>query len=38
MQQQKEVYETLLDYTHERGWHQGEPMSKRSPQFAKVSP
>lgn len=30
---QKEVYETNLDYTDERGWHQGEPMKQRSPRF-----
>lgn len=33
---QEEVYKTNLDYTDKRGWHQGEPMEKRSPQFEKV--
>jgi hypothetical protein len=31
---QKEVYETRLDYTDERGWHQGKTMNNRSPNFA----
>jgi len=31
---QQEVYETLLDYTDDRGWHQGEPMKRRAPRFA----
>ena len=30
---QQEVYETKLDYTDERGWHQGESMKLRSPRF-----
>lgn len=30
---QKEVHETNLDYTDERGWHQGEPMKRRVPRF-----
>lgn len=30
---QREVYETPLDYTDERGWHQGAPMEHRSPRF-----
>jgi hypothetical protein len=32
---QKEVYETNLDYTDARGWHQGEPMQRRTPRFEK---
>lgn len=37
---QKEVYETPLDYTDERGWHQGASMGTRSPRFeaTKVPP
>lgn len=31
---QREVYETPLDYTDDRGWHQGEPMEHRSPRFS----
>jgi hypothetical protein len=30
---QREIYETLLDYTEDRGWHQGAPMEHRSPRF-----
>lgn len=30
---QREVYETCLDYTDDRGWHLGEPMDHRSPRF-----
>jgi hypothetical protein len=30
---QHEVYETCLDYTDDRGWHQGERMEHRSPRF-----
>lgn len=30
---QREVYETNLDYTDDRGWHQGEPMLRRTPLF-----
>lgn len=30
---QQEVYETNLDFTDERGWHQGEPMKRRVPRF-----
>lgn len=30
---QQEVYETSLDFTEARGWHQGEPMKRRSPCF-----
>jgi len=30
---QKEVYETPLDYTDDRGWHLGETMKHRSPRF-----
>lgn len=30
---QQEVYETPLDYTDARGWHQGEPMERRVPRF-----
>lgn len=30
---QREVYETCLDYTADRGWHQGERMEHRSPRF-----
>lgn len=30
---QKEVYETSLDFTDDRGWHLGEPMKMRSPRF-----
>lgn len=30
---QKEVYETSLDFTEERGWHQGEPRQRRAPRF-----
>jgi hypothetical protein len=30
---QKEVYETPLDYTDDRGWHLGESMKLRSPRF-----
>lgn len=30
---QKEVHETSLDYTDDRGWHLGEPMKLRSPRF-----
>jgi exonuclease VII small subunit len=30
---QREVYETSLDYTDDRGWHQGERMAQRSPHF-----
>jgi hypothetical protein len=30
---QKEIYETNLDYVESRGWHQGEPMQRRSPLF-----
>lgn len=35
---QKEVHETPLDYTDERGWHQGEAMKNRSPRFQNVPP
>lgn len=37
---QQEVYETNLDYTDDRGWHQGEPSKRRSPRFgeAKLPP
>jgi hypothetical protein len=31
---QREIYETLLDYTDDRGWHQGAPMEQRVPHFA----
>ena len=36
----KEVYETPLDYTDDRGWHMGETMKMRSPRFeeTKVPP
>jgi hypothetical protein len=30
---QKEVYETNLDYTDDRGWHQGDPMKMRTWHF-----
>jgi hypothetical protein len=30
---QQEVHETKLDYTDDRGWHQGEPTWRRSPRF-----
>lgn len=30
---QQEVYETNLDFTDARGWHQGEPMKRRTPRF-----
>ena len=30
---QREVHETCLDYTDDRGWHQGAPMEHRSPHF-----
>lgn len=30
---QREVYETNLDFTKARGWHQGEPMKRRVPRF-----
>jgi hypothetical protein len=30
---QKEIYETNLDYVESRGWHQGEPMQRRTPLF-----
>lgn len=30
---QKEVYETNFDFSDSRGWHQGEPMKRRSPRF-----
>jgi hypothetical protein len=30
---QQEVYKTNLDYVDSRGWHQGEPMKRRSPRF-----
>lgn len=30
---QQEIYETKLDYTDERGWHQGQSMKERSPRF-----
>ena len=30
---QKEVYETNLDYTDDRGWHQGDPMKMRKWNF-----
>jgi hypothetical protein len=30
---QQEVYETNLDYTDARGWHQGAASKRRSPQF-----
>jgi len=30
---QQEVYETNLDYTDDRGWHQGASMKNRSPRF-----
>ena len=30
---QREVHETCLDYTDDRGWHQGAPMEHRSPRF-----
>jgi hypothetical protein len=33
---QKEVYETNLDYTDDRGWHQGASMKQRSPRFEKA--
>ena len=33
LDRQKEVYETNLDYTKTRGWHQGESMKLRSPRF-----
>jgi hypothetical protein len=34
---QQEVYTTDLDYTDERGWHQGEPMERRSVRFEEVA-
>lgn len=34
---QQEVYETNLDFTNERGWHQGESMKRRVPQFKKTA-
>jgi hypothetical protein len=30
---QTEIYETRLDYIESRGWHQGEPMQRRTPRF-----
>lgn len=30
---QQEVYETRLDFSDARGWHQGEPMERRSSRF-----
>lgn len=30
---QDEVYTTPLDFTVERGWHQGNPMGRRNPEF-----
>lgn len=30
---QQEVHETNLDYTDDRGWHQGEPSKRRTPHF-----
>lgn len=35
---QKEVYETNLDYTDARGWHQGEPMKRRAPNWQRDEP
>lgn len=35
---QQEVYETPLDYTDARGWHQGEPMKRRTPRFEQMLP
>jgi hypothetical protein len=34
----QEVYETNLDFTVERGWHQGNPKERRSPRFEKAMP
>lgn len=31
----QEVFETNLDYTEDRGWHQGEATARRSPRFTK---
>jgi hypothetical protein len=37
---QKEVYETSLDYTDDRGWHLNKTMQHRSPRFedTKITP
>jgi hypothetical protein len=35
---QQEVCETRLDYTDARGWHQGDPMTRRSPRFEPPPP
>ena len=35
---QQEVYTTNLDYTKARGWHQGEPMKRRTPHFEREAP
>lgn len=32
---QQEVYQTSLDFTDDRGWHQGDPAERRSPRFEK---
>lgn len=32
-EKQREIYETSLDYTDARGWHQGEPQERRIPRF-----
>ncbi len=30
---QQEIYETCLDWTDDRGWHQGEPTKRRTSRF-----
>jgi len=35
---QSEVYETNLDFTDARGWHQGEPMKRRAPNWQPDEP
>jgi len=35
---QQEIYETNLDFSAERGWHQGKPTQRRSPRFEKDHP
>ena len=34
LDKQREIYETPLDYTDARGWHQGAPRGRRAPSFA----
>lgn len=37
-EKQQEVYQTPLDYTDSRGWHQGDPASRGAPRFTHEPP